>query len=222
MKAKRQYIFDAEQHFEIEEEIVQYASWVAELIYKRTRNNQLETNQDWSALENKKQGFMGQELFAGLLLQFKIPNVYAVPFYKNAKFMREIENKDFDFFVPSLVKEKRYISVKTVPEGKEKRRVIIKKALWGHEKHDIMVAIKIDSVKDKVAHIAGWLYAHEVETLPTNDFGFGESYWTYLNAMDVKNNKSIENSGVASSKLMILRKAKDIVEDMKNVAWALT
>jgi hypothetical protein len=193
--------------FTIEPEIVKYASWLNELMPERT--------QKFIEKEKGEQGFIGQELFSGFLLQFKIPNVYANPLYEDMK-IRQKEGKHFDFIVPHMPKGKKIISIKTTPEGSKKVRFMANVKSWKDEVHDIAVAIKIDSLKDRKAHIGGWLDAKTVETLPINDFGEGDAYWTYLDTELVNGNKESEISGYSSPKLKPLNSAPNIMEELLN------
>ncbi|MCJ7422900.1 hypothetical protein MUP01_01340 [Candidatus Bathyarchaeota archaeon] len=198
-------IKDPYPQFVIEPEIVKYASWLTELMLKRTRKS--------IGKEQSEQGVIGQELFSGVLLQFKIPNVYANPLYEDMK-IRQIEGKHFDFIVPHMPEGKRIISVKTTPEGSEKIRFMANVKSWKDEVHDIAVAIKIDSLKDCKAHIDGWLEAKTVETLPINDWGEGPAYWTYLDPELVNGNKESEISGSSSPKLKPLNSARNIMDEL--------
>jgi len=178
-KVKRLYSFEPKPHFEIEKEIVEYVKWLNSKVETRTRK----------IIEKEKgeAGFIGQELFEGFLLQYKIPHVYACPLYKSIA-MRQVNGKHFDFIIPGLPDGKQNVSVKTVPEdgGFKNIRFMANKKSWSEEVHDIVVVIKIDNLKENKAHIAGWLTEKEVESLPIGNWGNGDAYWTYLNAVDVK------------------------------------
>jgi len=174
-------INDPYPQFTIEPEIVKYASWLNGLMPERTKR----------IVEKVKgqQGWIGQELFNGLLQQFKIPNVYANPLYEHMTRMRQINGLHFDFIVPHMPERMRIISVKTIPEGTKYVRFMANVKSWKDEAHDIAVVVKIDSLEQYKAHIVGWLYADEVEELPIYDFGIGEAYWTYLDPDMVDENK---------------------------------
>lgn len=189
--------------FKIEPEIVEYAVWLNGLMPKRT-GKRIEK-------EKGEQGYIGQELFNGLLLQYKIPNVYGNPLYEDPK-MRQIDGKHFDFIVPHMPKGKRIISVKTTPDHPKAVRFMANVQSWNNEIHDIVVAIKIDSLKECKAHIAGWLDAKTVETLPTYDFGEGLAYWTYLDPELVNDNKGCEIPKYASPNLKPLNDPRELMK----------
>ena len=112
--AKEHTVHDPYPQFEIESEIVEYVEYLNKLMPRRTVKN--------IDAYKGKMGWLGQELFAGLLLQFKIPCVYANAIYENWKMMRAIqvklgEFKHFDFIVPHMPEGMKVISVKTAPEG---------------------------------------------------------------------------------------------------------
>ncbi len=199
-------INDPYPQFVIEPEIVKYASWLNEFMPERTRN--------FIEKEKGEQGFIGQELFSGFLLQFKIPSVYANPIYEDMK-MRQIEGKHFDFIVPHMPEGKKIISVKTVPEGSNCVRYMANVESWKDEVHDIAVAIKIDSLKDCKAHIDGWLDAKSVETLPIRGYGKGDAYWTYLDPDLVNANREYE------PKLRPLNTVTDLVTELLKGSFAL-
>jgi len=192
-------INDPYPQFIIEPEIVEYASWVTELMLKRTRKS--------IGKEQVEQGVIGQELFSGFLLQYKIANVYANPLYEDMT-MRQKEGKHFDFFVPHMPEGKRIISVKTTSEDPKDKKFLANVESWENEIHDIAVAIKIDSLSAHRAHIAGWLDSADVESLPTQDLGCGLAYWTFLNPDSVNDNIEYEPT------LKPLNPAPNIVEEL--------
>jgi hypothetical protein len=196
-------INDPYPQFKIEAEIVDYAKWVNGIISKRTLKS--------IEKEKGEQGLIGQELFNGFLLQFKIPNVYANPLYEDFKRMRQIDGKHFDFIVPHIPRGKQVISVKTTPERQRCLRFMANVESWKNEMHDIAVAIKIDSLNESKAHIAGWLDAKTVESLPVDDFGTGYAYWTYLDPQLVNENKESEIPKYASHKLKPLNDCRQLV-----------
>jgi len=161
--------------------------------------------------EKSEQGFIGQELFSGFLLQFNIPNVYANPIYEDMK-IRQIEGKHFDFIVPHMPKGKKIISIKTTPEGSNCVRFMANVESWKDEIHDIVIAIKIDSLSDYRAHVVGWLESSVVESLPKHDFGRGLAYWTYLDPELVNSNRENE------PKLKSLNPAPNIMNELLNGA----
>jgi hypothetical protein len=196
-------INDPYPQFVIEPEIVKYASWMTELMLKRTRKS--------IGKKQVEQGVIGQELFSGVLLQFKIPNVCANPLYEDMK-IRQIKGKHFDFIVPHMPEGNRIISIKTTPEGSNYVRFMANVESWENEVHDIVIAIKIVGVSE--AHIAGWLEAKTVKTLPIDDFGEGDAYWTYLDPELVKGNKKSEISRVSSPKLKPLNPPQNIMPEL--------
>jgi hypothetical protein len=201
-------ILIGDTEFTIEPEIVKYAKWLNDLMPERTRKS--------IEKEKGEQGFIGQELFNGFLLQKKIPNVYANPIYENMT-MRQKEGKHFDFIVPHMPEGKRIISVKTTPEnskGFDNKRFMANVESWENEAHDIVIAIKIDSLCNHSAHIAGWLEAKTVKTLPIHDWKKGPAYWTYLDPELANGNKESEISGESSPKLTPLNPTPDIMEEL--------
>jgi len=186
----------------IEHEVIELASFIHELTKKRSRKN----------IEGRlgKSGWLGQELFNGILLQNKISNLYANPIYEDQEVFRKISDKHFDFFIPTL----GYLSVKTVPEGARKTRFMANVDQWRDEVHDYAVAIKIESLEDSKAWLYGWLYESEVESLPIHDFGGGNAYWTYLDRKKVESNRDTERPGYASKKLLPLHPASDLVKKL--------
>jgi hypothetical protein len=191
--------------FKIEPEIIDYAVWLNGLMPERTLKD--------IEKEKGEQGLIGQELFNGFLLQFKIPCVYANPLYEKME-MRQWKGKHFDFYIPHMPKGMRFISVKTTPEGDNKVRFMANVESWKNEIHDIAIAIKIDSLKDRKAHIAGWLEAKIVKTLPKNDFGNGLAYWTYLDPEFVEGNKESEIPCCASPKLKPLHEPTFLIKEI--------
>ena len=163
--------------FRIEPEIIAYAMYVTKKVVSRTIQKE--------NINARTLGVLGQELFNGCLLQYKIPNVYANPIYKD-KTMRQINKKHFDFIVPHMPKEKQIISIKTISEREKDTRFVATIEEWENEIHDIAIAIKIDSLTQHKAHMAGWLFAKEIEKLPTYDFGWGMVYYTYLDPTDAQ------------------------------------
>jgi len=196
-------IEDPYPQFIIEPEIVEYAIWLNGLISKRVQKS--------IEKEKGEQGLIGQELFNGFLLQYKIPNVYGNALYEDPK-MRQINGKHFDFIIPRMPKGKKIISVKTIPDKHNATRFMANVKSWNNEIHDIAIAIKIDSLKDCKAYIAGWLDAKTVESLPIHDFGTGQAYWTYLDPDLVDANKESEISGYCSPKLKRLNKPRDLIK----------
>jgi hypothetical protein len=188
--------------FRIEPEIVAYVNWLSPIIKQRYSKPISD--------EQVINGFIGQELFAGLLLQYKIPNVYANPLYKDYKLMRQISEKHFDIFIPSLPKGKQYISIKTVQEGSNYIRFMANAGDWKNEIHDIVVVMKLDNMQEKRAHIAGWLTTEEVEGLPINNYG---AYWTYLDE------KSVEQHNLDSTdKLTSLHEPLPLIDQLLELA----
>jgi hypothetical protein len=185
----------------IESEIVKYARWLNDLMPERTRKR--------IDKEKGEQGFIGQEVFNGFLLQYKIPNIYANPLYEDMK-IRQIQSKHFDFIVPHMPKGKKIISIKTTPEGSKYVRFMANVESWNDEVHDIAVAIKIDSLSHYRAHIVGWLESSTVESLPKQDFGRGLAYWTYLDPELVNCNRENEPN------LRPLNPAPNIMEELLN------
>jgi hypothetical protein len=163
--------------FIIEPEIVEYAIYITEKVVSRTKEQE--------GFKARKLGILGQELFNGFLLQYKIPNVYANPIYKDMR-MRQIYQKHFDFIIPHTPKGTQILSIKTTPHGERYKRLMANVEQWENEIHDIVIAIKIDSLKELKAHIAGWLYSKEVEKLPIHDFGEGDAYYTFLNPTEAE------------------------------------
>jgi len=204
--AKEHTVHDPYPQFEIEPEIIEYVEYLNKLMPRRTVKN-------IDAVKGEM-GWLGQELFAGLLLQFKIPCVYANAIYENWQMMRAIqvkpgEFKHFDFIVPHMPEGMKVISVKTAPEGYNIKRFMANVESWENEIHDIAVAVKIDNLKERKAYIVGWLPASEIITLPIHDFGQGEAYWTYLNPEAVELNRGRDIPGNASAKLKPLRLSND-------------
>jgi hypothetical protein len=197
--------------FIIEPEIIDYAVWLNGLMPERTLKD--------IEKEKGEQGLIGQELFNGFLLQFKIPCVYANPLYEKME-MRQWKGKHFDFYIPHMPEGMKFISVKTTPEGSNCIRFMANVESWKNEKHDIAIAIKIDSLKDCKAHIAGWLEAKVVKTLPKHDFGKGLAYWTYLDPELVEGNKESEIPDCASPKLKPLHEPRPLIEKiLKGAAY---
>jgi hypothetical protein len=157
--------------FIIEPEIIEYAEYVTEKVMERTFNKE-----GWTP---RKMGVLGQELFNGFLLQYKIPNVYANPIYEDMV-MRKIKEKHFDFIIPHMPDGMQIVSVKVTQEGIRYKRFLANVEQWKNEIHDIAIGIKINSLQNRKAHIAGWLYPKEVEKLPIIDLGTGDAYYTYL------------------------------------------
>jgi hypothetical protein len=163
--------------FLIEPEIIEYAEYVTKKVMERTYNKE--------GYVARKAGILGQELFNGFLLQYKIPNVYANPMYEDMT-IRQIKEKHFDFIIPHMPHGMQNLSVKVTQEGKTYVRFLANVEQWKNELHDIAVAIKIENIQSRKAHIAGWLYAREVEKLPITDLGTGDAYYTYLNPDEAK------------------------------------
>jgi hypothetical protein len=161
--------------FTIEPEIIEYAKYITQKVIERTFKKE-----GWT---ERYMGILGQELFNGFLLQYKIPNVYANPIYEDMV-MRQIKEKHFDFIIPRMPKRMQNISVKVTREGNNYKRFLANVEQWKNEIHDIAIAIKIDSLQNRKAHIAGWLYAKEVEKLPIIDLGTGDAYYTYLDSIE--------------------------------------
>jgi len=161
--------------FIIEPEIIEYAEYITEKVMERTIEKEGRTA--------RKVGLLGQELFNGFLLQYKIPNVYANPMYEEKR-MRQIKAKHFDFIIPHMPKRMQIISVKVTREGNNYKRFLANVEQWKNEIHDVVIAIKIDNLQNRKAHIAGWLYSNEVEKLPINDLGTGDAFYTYLDPTD--------------------------------------
>jgi hypothetical protein len=91
-------------------------------------------------------GLMGQDLFDGFLQQYMIPNCYANPIFKDKK-MRQIEGKHYDFYIPCLPEDMRFVSIKTVPKapyGKPMAiRFLANVESWENERHDIVVILRM-------------------------------------------------------------------------------
>lgn len=168
-------INDPYPQFIIEPEIIEYAEYVTKKVMERTAKKE-----GWIP---RKMGVLGQELFNGFLLQYKISNVYANPIYEDMV-MRQIKEKHFDFIIPHMPKGKQIVSIKVTPEGTTYIRFLANVEQWKNEIHDIAIGIKIDSLENRKAHIAGWLYAKEVEKLPITDLGAGDAYYTYLDPIE--------------------------------------
>lgn len=175
--AVEQTINEPYPRFLIEPEIIEYAKYITEKVIGRTIQKE--------GITERTIGILGQELFNGFLLQYRIPNIYANPIYKE-RTMRQIKEKHFDFIVPHMPKRMKIISIKTIREGERYIRFMVNVEKWKHEIHDIAIAIKINNLQNRNAHISGWLYTNEVEKLPSHDFGQGTAYWTYLNPEDAR------------------------------------
>ena len=200
-------------YFVIEGEIERHAKYVENEISKRT--------QKLYEAKNGEQGILGQEIFLASLIQLKVPNLYAFPIlgekYDKAGVYRMIEGKHYDFYIPGLAQNKRFISVKTTPKGKSKVRLLVTKDPWENERHDIIVAIKIVSFVE--ARIYGWLYANEVQTLPfCRHVCKKPCYWTYLDPETVKQNLDRETEYVASPKLKPLRSPWPLLKELMQIS----
>lgn len=201
-------------HIKIEPEIVEYARFLMEIIPQRTKKR--------IEKEKGEMGLIGQELFNGFLLQYKIPNVYGNPLYEDKR-MRQWKGKHFDFFIPHMPENKKFISVKTVPEGSRAVRFMANVESWKNEIHDIVVAIKIESKKRYEGYIAGWLDAKVVETLPIGNWdkehdSYWNAYWTYLDPEFVCHNRESEIPNSASRRLKPLYSTLDLVQELLNGA----
>lgn len=191
----------------IEPEIIDYAKWLAPKIAERSGKN--------IGSQNNIQGLLGQELFYGFLLQCKIPHIYANAIYKDMK-IRKMENNHFDFIVPHMPTGKQIISIKTVPEGENYVRFLANVDGWKDETHDIAIAVKIESLVENKAYLAGWLKAETVESLPIYDWGEGDAYWTYLNSKTVGRMVELnkEMPRIASPKLKPLNSINPLIESI--------
>jgi len=192
-------IKEPKTEMEIPREIVEYAKYVNKVVSPRTVKK----------IESDKgeMGLLGQEIFNGMLLNLKVPNLYANPIYEECDVFRKMKGKHFDFCIPPI----GHIGVKTTPEGSTYRRFLANVDRWKNEIHDIAVAIKIENLGSLKAYFSGWLYAKEVESLPTHEFkkGEGKAYWTYLNPDSALTCRNTEISGEASPRLKPLRPAKE-------------
>ena len=159
--------------------------------------------------QNSFEGYLGQELFMGLMLQHKIPCIYANPAYENREIFRSVCGKDFDVAIPNF----GFISVKTTPEGYSKKRLLANVNSWHKEAHDVVVAIKIDSLKAREASFYGWLRDSEIEDLPTKNFGTGLAYWTFLKSANVVeyNHDQVKND---EKPLLPLSPAGDLISEL--------
>ena len=204
-------------YFEVEPEIVDHARFIASKMPKRVKEQ----------IEAKKgeMGIRGQEIFNAILLQFKVPNLYAQPIlgaeYEKAQIYRMINNKHFDFYIPELPEDMRFISVKTIPSSRWNIRFLANHESWENERHDVVVAVKIDS-KGK-ARLCGWLYAKEVEELPIctpkMDLRCKKPcYWTYFEPWRVGQNRDKEEPFDASLKLKALRPMASLMKELMQIS----
>lgn len=165
--------------YEIEGEEKKYAQWITQLMISEHRFELSRTH----FVKNENLGFffgfLGQQVFRGLLLEWKVPHVYADPIYKKWKEYRSINGKDFDFYVAGVGRIEvvtaqpdkiqgfeDFFEPQTINDFKQTQRTRFIRSVSRFSHCDYYVGIKI--LDAKTARMYGYLSNTQVKNLQSS------------------------------------------------------